>query len=556
MKKRIIYISIFALIIGVIAAIFLSKGNKESELYRLPVFETSDVHGYIANKKDDSYQYIMAYISNKVKKVRGYDNYDKDLALLLDGGDIYQGSILSNLLNGESVSLIYKEMDYDVVTIGNHEFDWELENTVDNDGTMMDATVKFQVKNDIPVVASNLYKDNEKVSWIKDYVILNKKAKSDTGKEIKVKVAVIGFLDDYSNDILSSLFTEKGYSIKHDLTIPNSIAKKLESEGLADVTILLCHEDAEYVATNLGSDSVIDVVLGGHSHRKLNSVAENGIAYMEPENNGANFSYLELVFNKDKNYKKAENKENIDINISSKDELDNNIVEKTDKIIDALTGILDNKIGYIKTSAMRKEYINGSGYLSTTGGNWVSSVYMRAVNADVAFVNRDGVRYDFVLSSDKLYVTVGDIYSNYPFDNRIYKYKITYEELLDVLNYALKDDNKKTINSVMGIDCYYNNKEVQALVKNGVAIYKNGVWNAAYKTQTLTIATNEYVATTDEVFGFSHNPLVEWNNTSKLIENNKIDSASAIDILTKEGQSNNGLLKIDTKPHFIEGTYK
>ena len=99
----------------------------------------------------------------------------------------------------------------------------------------------------------------------------------------------------------------------------------------------------------------------------------------------------------------------------------------------------------------------------------------------------------------------------------------------------------------------YKDNKVNALVKNGTVIYKNGVWKDNWNKKSLTIATNEYVATTDEVFENIHNPLVEWNNTDKLLENNKIDLDCALDILTKEGQDNNGLLKIDTKAHFIEG---
>ena len=45
--------------------------------YVLPVFETSDVHGYIAEKNGDNYHYLLSYISDKVKDVRGYDNYDE-----------------------------------------------------------------------------------------------------------------------------------------------------------------------------------------------------------------------------------------------------------------------------------------------------------------------------------------------------------------------------------------------------------------------------------------------------------------------------------------------
>ena len=54
-----------------------------------------------------------------------------DRAVLLDGGDIFQGNTLSNLLDGRPLAEAYQLMGYDAVTIGNHEFDWQIENTVE-----------------------------------------------------------------------------------------------------------------------------------------------------------------------------------------------------------------------------------------------------------------------------------------------------------------------------------------------------------------------------------------------------------------------------------------
>jgi len=60
-------------------------------MYRLPAFEASDVYGYIACKDGDNYKFNLSYISDKVKAVRGYgDSYNKDYALPVNAGDIYQ----------------------------------------------------------------------------------------------------------------------------------------------------------------------------------------------------------------------------------------------------------------------------------------------------------------------------------------------------------------------------------------------------------------------------------------------------------------------------------
>ena len=553
-----------------------AEPTTQTNTYRLPVFETSDVHGYIAEKNGDNYRYLLSYISDKVKDVRGYDNYRKDLALLLDGGDIYQGNTMSNLLNGSSLSAAYKTMDYDAVTIGNHEFDWGIENTVDNDKTMMDSNNEdFLSVNNIPVLCSNLYLNNQKVSFARDYIIIEKTAKNSNGEEITVKIAVIGFAENYASEIMTSQFTGKGYSIKEDFNIPNNIAKQLEESGQVDATILLCHQDAIEVTEKMDKDgilneSVIDIILGGHTHYNAKGQTENGMTYMEPASYGKAYNYCEFVFEKDENGKivlnTIDNIENKSVDLDktinkpeNREELDNDMVVLTDKVINKVKPILETKIGYITIEAGTKEYIDGSGEFSTVGGNWASSIYQRGTGADIAFVNKTGVRYDFKLPEDATTrdVMLGDIYTTYPFENRLYKYEITYEDLLQLLNYGVKDRYHSFTSSIVGIDCYYEENEVNALVKDGVLIYQDGNWKDNWKNKIVTVVTNEYVATTDKVFtGGVHKPMVEWNNTSKLIDNEKIDSECAIRILTEEAQDNNGLLTIDKEAHYILGKYE
>ena len=93
-------------------------------VYSLPLIETTDIHGHIVAGETEVVHYRMAYIADKVKDIRGHDDqYKKERLLLLDGGDIYQGSIVSSLQMGKPVYVTMDKMDYDAVTVGNHDFD-------------------------------------------------------------------------------------------------------------------------------------------------------------------------------------------------------------------------------------------------------------------------------------------------------------------------------------------------------------------------------------------------------------------------------------------------
>ena len=545
----------------------------EDNLYRLPVFETSDVHGYIVNKTETGYQYMLAYISDKVHDVRGFNaQYNKDLAILLDGGDIYQGNPASNLMEGQSLAAAYAMMDYDAVTIGNHEFDWGIENTVDDsDNTMMDYDFNgISGANTIPVVCSNMYQNGANVSFADPYIILNKKATDKLGNVISVKVAVIGFAGEYSKSIRTSRFIDKGYSIKLEYDKVNELAASLEASGKCDATILLAHEDAAELAEKIGEETKIDLVLGGHTHSSMCGKTSWGLNYIEPANAGKAYTYSELSFSKEGDLVTFENVLNPQAvsttSVPAKlynestnyEELDQYLCELTDNVLGEFDEYLNEKIGYITVPIKRYEYIDGSGDRSTTCGNFMASIYQRIGNADVGFVNGGGMRVDINLDSDgKHDITLGDIYEEYPFDNQIYVYNITYEEFMEVLKYSLTNSGKTLLSNMVGIDCYYTGQTVNGLVTaDGETIYANGKWKDGWKEKKIKIAVTDYVATNNRISNTGmENPLCAWNDTDKQTISEMVDNEGAYAVLKKEAADNNGLITIDKNAHYINSEF-
>ena len=252
---------VLALVLGMIPVI------SAAETYVLPVFETSDVHGFLADTSsadESTYQYRLAYIADKVDDIR---NGDSSRTILLDGGDIYQGNVVSNLQNGEPMSAAFDAMEYDAVALGNHEFDWGIDQTTDPDGTMTDYSMNgITYENDIPIVCGNLYyrSTGNRVEFTQDYVIVDKTAYTASGKTMDVKIAIIGYISDYSSSIMASKFTD--FMISGSVSAAESLAKSLKNSGQADAAILLAHEDAAELAGKLSSSSAFDLVCGGHSH--------------------------------------------------------------------------------------------------------------------------------------------------------------------------------------------------------------------------------------------------------------------------------------------------
>ena len=550
-----------------------TKDDDQTE-YTLPVFHTSDVHGYLANKSGEEYQYLLAYISDKVKDVRGYgEDNRKDLAVLLDAGDIYQGSTLSNLLLGSPLSAAYQIMGYDAVTIGNHEFDWWIDYTIDDDCTMMDYTVgEMSGVNSVPVVVANLYHDGEKVDFAQDYVSLEKTALDENGEELPVRIAVIGLVGEYAASIKYDHFSGAGFSVEEGFDRVNQIAAELESDGQCDATILLCHEEAHVIAESIGKDSVIDLVLGGHTHQNLRGKTEWDLTYLQPANYGSAYTYSELVFRMEdgkpvfcdvQNAKTVSTKKKTSklVNVpENAEELDPELTALTDEVIEELDQVLKEEVGYITEPALRYTYLEGSGERSTTCGNWITSLLRRMVGADVSFVNSGALRVDLAIEegSDRRSITLSDIYMMFPFNNLTCCFEITYEDLLEVLDYSLMEGSSDVLSQMSGIDCYYTDQTVNAIVTaDGLTVYANGKWRDGWREKTLLAAVSDYIATKEgEDEKGRVNPFYEWSLTDRLIDASMTDNEGACAVLREEALANDGLLTIDTEPHYINAPHE
>ena len=556
-KKNLYIYNIFT-----VGAVGTEKEAEPIQGYVLPVFETSDIHGYLldtSSGNEDTYQYRLAYIADDVNDARDGDNSN---VVLVDTGDIYQGNTVSNLQNGQPMAAAFDAMDYDVVSIGNHEFDWGVETVIDEDGTMPAYAVGDYVgDSQIPVVCANMTKDGEHISFAQDYVILEKTATDAEGNEITVKIGVIGYVEEYSADIMAAQFSEAGYEVTLDADIVENLAEKLETELDCDATILLTHAGATKVASSLSADTRIDLVCGGHTHVTQAGETSTGISYIQPANQAVAYGYAELVFETDENGEctgvvstndvktvaVTDDKTALYDTEANADNLDQTVVDIAKQSVAEIYDVLHEELGYITTGATTGAI--GSNSSSSTAGNWMTSLMARSVDAEVAFTNNGGIRTSFPIPDGQEYrtITASDIYTISPFCNAIYKYELTYAELLEVLEYSQAGGRSLGLR-MSGIDCYLSNGTVNALVMNGELIYQNGEWVDDWAEKTVTVATNEYVAT-------SNTPFKTWNSTDKLVSFDTVDNEGAIAALKEEAAASGGYLYVDPNPHFINGTY-
>ena len=539
--------------------------------YRLPVFETSDLHGYIASSENGVRFYDLARFAEMIKEARNRSGSERcDTVVLLDGGDMFQGSTLSNLLEGKPILTALHAMQYDAVTVGNHEFDWGIETVIDPDATLANSGIQNEMDNQIPVILSNLYRNGEKPSFTKDYVVLEKTALDAEGNELPVRIGILGFTGDYSDTIRDSLFKDLGYEIREDYDAMRELVKTLREKEHCDAVIILSHTDANLILPNLKPEKEADLMLGGHKHISDFGISENGTAYVMPAGNGMAMSYAELVFRKDESGNAV--LETVpEPYIIANDEAEGLLPEETagmefleptiknisDEAIDQLQSILEEEVGRISVSILIDEYLPGSGNRSCTGGNWYSSLYARAADADIGFINHYGMRKTFVLSPEESeqVITTADVLAMLPFSNHIWCFELSYEELLTAFQYALTPDGQNLFGMMSGIDCYFEGDTVNALVRDGETIYAHGKWYNGHGQDRVRVAVSDFMASSNRNEYGMDNPFIAWSSTSRLITDDLNEADEVLKVLKKEAAENEGRLYVDTEPHFIEGDY-
>lgn len=210
----------------------------------LIILQTSDVHSRIEpiNQKGDRNFDEGGF----VRRATFLDRFRKehDNVLLFDCGDISQGTPYYNMFQGEVEIKLMNEMKYDAMTIGNHEFDFNVDNMA-----RLFKMAKF------PVVCANYNLDATLLKGIvKPYVILER---------FGLKIGVFG-LGARPEGLIQANKCE-GVVYEDPIRVSNEVAALLKAEG-CDLVVCLSHLGIQMDKNLVAKTRNIDVILGGHSH--------------------------------------------------------------------------------------------------------------------------------------------------------------------------------------------------------------------------------------------------------------------------------------------------
>ncbi len=261
---------------------------------KITILHTNDVHSHIdAFGPEDGRNANKGGVARRASLIESIRNENPN-TLLLDAGDIFQGTPYFNYYGGELEFKLMSKLKYDAATIGNHDFD----NGIDGLYAQLEHA-EFQF-----VSANYDFTNTIMNTHTKPYKIFKKDG---------IKIGVFGLGIELNGLVDPSMYKETKYL--DPIEIAQDMSRTLKTEAHCDLIICLSHLGYNYRKNpNKISDlklaaatKDIDLIIGGHTHTFLSkptivkNIEEKNMLVNQVGCYGINLGKIDFYFDSDKN---------------------------------------------------------------------------------------------------------------------------------------------------------------------------------------------------------------------------------------------------------------
>ncbi|MGZ3685920.1 MAG: bifunctional metallophosphatase/5'-nucleotidase [Bdellovibrionota bacterium] len=408
-----------------------------------------------------------------------------DHLVLLDAGDMYQGTMDSNMFKGKSVEDFYNLLPYRAVAIGNHEFDY---GPLKKGGKDVRATIKLRMRESThPFVQANIFYRKGGRPWTEKN--LQPSVMVNAGG---YKVGIIGLTTTHTaGTTLPQNVADLEF--REFAPVALSEAQKLRARG-ADFVFITTHEGdgnkpSDPIAKMLASlpPGTVDAVVSGHSHTEAHLLV-NGVPVIQSRTQGKYFGRIDFFVNKEthkiepslthiydmqpvcgtwfQNSNSCDAKVVNDKIIATKVKLSDVLPLRAPvyegeavKLSQSVEAVLAPYLA--KADAERKEVLGEAKSdfeRYPSGENQVGTLILDAFHdrfpqAKVVYMNGGGIRRMLTKGP----ITYGDLYETSPFDNFATLLKFTGKQLKELVK--VHTSGAHGVPAVWGIKINYFNRE-------------------------------------------------------------------------------------------------
>lgn len=225
-----------------------------SNVEKLTILHTNDTHSHIEPFPENDPKFPgMGGAARRAALIERIREQEKNV-LLMDAGDIFQGTPYFNFFGGKLEFELMSKMGYEVATLGNHDFD---NGTEGLNKQLPFASFEF-------VNANYTFQNTPLDGKIQPYKIIQKG---------KLKIGIIGVGVDLRG-LVNPVLCE-GVTYKDPIEIVNEYATFLKEKKKCHLVICLSHLGYEYADDKVSdvllakSSKNVDIIIGGHTHTFL-----------------------------------------------------------------------------------------------------------------------------------------------------------------------------------------------------------------------------------------------------------------------------------------------
>lgn len=393
----------------------LKEKDEEQKSGEVHMYAMNDFHGAIqANGREIGFLKNATFFKEKGRE---------ENTLILNSGDMFQGSIYSNSNYGEFLAKAMNNIGFDGFTLGNHEFDWGQE-YIKKNRNLEDEMTKYQT----PYLGANIYYyDIEKGKTLQhaddlvdSYVIRD--------LENGLRIGIIGVIGENQITSITSNYVDN-LSFEIPTGIIKQLSDELRTQQKCDAIILDAHASFSQIDESVTSTSpishkkYIDAAFLAHSHQYEEYIVNN-VPFVQGSSNGKSYSEIHLKLTNG-------TVENVEYSSHQNGNLE------TAKIQNYDTELQDLYTQYIEKAEEKASEvlgnIDGDLYSSCNSSPSLPKLVVKAMGEEAI---KQGYKIDFALCNNAratLYrgvISYETLYKSLPFDNEIYVLRVRGDSII------------------------------------------------------------------------------------------------------------------------------
>ena len=406
------------------------------DFVRLSLLHTTDLRGHILPTVDYHGRYGLGGFARCVTQINRW-RAENPNSLLIDIGDVYQGTQFALADRGRSMIDLFNLLQYDAWLVGNHEFDWGIE-----------PFLHALDRSAMPVLAANTLLEGKPAGDFADAHHPFAKIQPLIVREIAgIKIALVGLTTPGMPFWFPPKFTE-GMAFQNPIEPARRAIAQARSLG-ANAIVLAGHmglkertggdDFANHVVALTAEFPEVAVFIAGHTHQDISSRLTNGVILTQADHFGIHVGRVDLFFDRDS--KKLLHQEARCELMDSRVALDPVIMNRAQPQLDLATIALAQPIGQLTENLSAKASLGEASQIEDLIAAAVTeALAQRGLTIDGVF---HGLFDEHVFKKGPK--TVADIWTILPYENYLVTGELTRDELWPALEQVWQGHERRSL---------------------------------------------------------------------------------------------------------------